>query len=66
MTGKPTLKGSEGYEAIVDRLKLRDEARRGSGVLTALAAVGLIWCEPRAERARSASQRMRLALTLIP
>ena len=53
MIEKATPKGSEGYEAIIDCLRLRDEARRGSGVLTALAAVGLIWCEPRVERALS-------------
>ena len=51
MKEKSTPKGLEGYEAIVSHLRLRDEARRGSGVLTALAAVGLIWCEPQAERA---------------
>ena len=51
MTEKSTPEGSEGYEVIVNRLRLRDEARRGSGVLTALAAVGLTWCEPQAERA---------------
>ena len=53
ITEKPTPKGAEGYEAIVDRLELRDRSRRGSGVLTALAAVGLIWCEPRPEQALS-------------
>ena len=51
MTENSRPKGSEGYEAIVEHLRLRDETRRGSGVLTALAAVGLIWCEPQAERA---------------
>lgn len=53
MAQESTPKGAEGYEAIVDCLKLRDDARRGSGVLTAIAAVGLIWCEPRPEEALS-------------
>ena len=43
--------GAERYEAIVDLLKLRDPSRRGNGMLTAVAAVGLIWCEPEPERA---------------
>jgi ADP-ribosylglycohydrolase len=43
--------GADRYADIVDRLKLRDPARRGSGMLTAVAAVGLIWCETRPEEA---------------
>lgn len=45
--------GAERYTAIVDRLMLRNPARRGSGVLTAVAAVGLIWCEAQPESALS-------------
>ncbi len=37
--------GAERYEAIVAELGLRDRSRRGSGVLTAVAAVALLWCE---------------------
>ena len=43
--------GADCYSDIVDRLGLRDPARRGSGILTAVAAVGLIWCEARPEEA---------------
>ncbi|MCY4435740.1 MAG: ADP-ribosylglycohydrolase family protein [Chloroflexi bacterium] len=43
--------GSERYDALVDRLDLADPARRGSGMLTAVAAVGLTWCEPQPEAA---------------
>ena len=43
--------GSERYTSIVDRLGLRDPARRGAGALTAVAAIGLIWCEERPEQA---------------
>ena len=43
--------GADRYAGIVDRLKLREKAWRGSGMLTAVAAVGLIWCEPRPEEA---------------
>ena len=39
--------GNAGYEAIADTLKLRDRSRRGSGMLTAVAALGLAWCEAR-------------------
>ena len=39
-------RGSDGYAAVVNALNLRDAATRGSGVLTALAAVALGWCEP--------------------
>ena len=45
--------GADRYAAIVDRLKLRDPARRGNGMLTAVAAVGLTWSEPRPESALS-------------
>ena len=39
--------GEERYETIANTLKLRDPARRGSGMLTAVAALGLAWCETR-------------------
>lgn len=49
----------ERYEAIVNALKLRDPARRGSGMLTAVAAVGLTWCEARpAETMRIAANAL--------
>ena len=43
--------GEERYRTIVDGLRLRDPARRGSGMLTAVAAAALAWCEPRAAEA---------------
>ena len=43
--------GADCYSDIVDRLRLREPARRGSGILTAVAAMGLIWCEARPEEA---------------
>ena len=43
--------GEERYRTIVDGLRLRDPARRGSGMLTAVAAAALAWCEPRAGEA---------------
>lgn len=43
--------GADRYSAIVDRLKLTDPARRGNGMLTAVAAAGLTWCEPKPELA---------------
>ena len=45
--------GTNSYVAVVDRLRLRDQARRGDGMLTAVAAMGLIWCEAEPERAMS-------------
>lgn len=45
--------GTDRYAAIVDRLGLRDPARRGDGTLTAVAAVGLTWCETQPEQALS-------------
>ena len=51
--------GNAGYEAIADTLKLRDPARRGSGMLTAVAALGLAWCEARPTEA------MRIAANAI-
>ena len=33
------------YKNMVDQLQLRDKQQRGSGLLTALAAIGLTWCE---------------------
>ena len=44
---------TERYLAIVDSLGLRDQARRGDGTLTAVAAMALIWCEAHPERAMS-------------
>ena len=43
--------GSDRYDALVNRLDLADPARRGSGMLTAVAAVGLTWCEQQPEEA---------------
>ena len=43
--------GDDRYGAMLGRLMLRDPTQRGNGMLTALAAVGLIWCEPRPEEA---------------
>ena len=37
--------GKESYEDITEKLKLRDPAHRGNGILTAVAAIGLAWCE---------------------
>ncbi len=51
VSGTANREGAERYEAIVDLLQLRDPKRRGNGVLTALAAVALTWCEPEPERA---------------
>ena len=38
-------RGEERYESIIEGLQLRKPERRGSGMLTAVAAVGLTWCE---------------------
>ncbi len=43
--------GAERYAALVQGLRLRDPARRGSGMLTAVASVGLLWCEAEPEEA---------------
>ena len=43
--------GEARYAEIVDRLRLRETAWRGSGLLTAVAAVGLTWCETQPEEA---------------
>ena len=43
--------GAGGYSELVNRLDLRDPSRVGSGVLTAIAAVGLIWSEQRPREA---------------
>ncbi|HSH60419.1 MAG TPA: ADP-ribosylglycohydrolase family protein [Acidimicrobiales bacterium] len=42
-TGEP----DERYHALIDALNLTDQGRRGSGQLSAIAAVALTWCEPR-------------------
>ncbi len=39
--------GEAGYSELANRLDLRAPSRVGSGVLTAIAAVGLTWCERR-------------------
>lgn len=49
----PGESGTDRYTAIIDRLGLRDPSRRGDGSLTAVAAVGLTWCETRPEQAMS-------------
>ncbi len=54
-----SVNGADRYADIVHRLKLCDPTRRGSGILTAVAAVGLIWCEPQPEKA------MRIAANAI-
>ena len=51
--------GNAAYEAIADTLRLRDPARQGSGMLTAVAALGLTWCEARPMEA------MRIAANAI-
>ena len=43
--------GAGRYSTIVNDLKLREPARRGSGVLTAVAALGLTWCEEKPHEA---------------
>ena len=43
--------GETRYAGIVDRLRLRETAQRGSGLLTAVAAAGLTWCEAQPEEA---------------
>ena len=45
--------GTDSYASVVDCLRLRDQARRGDGMLTAVSAMGLIWCEAEPERAMS-------------
>lgn len=39
------------YAGVVDRLGLREPAQRGSGILTAVAASALSWCEPTPQEA---------------
>ena len=51
--------GEERYRTIIDTLQLREAKRRGSGILTALAATALAWCESRPEEA------MRIAANSI-
>ncbi|MDE0692110.1 MAG: ADP-ribosylglycohydrolase family protein [Gammaproteobacteria bacterium] len=46
MVDASKMHGEDGYAAVVNALDLRDPKRRGSGMLTALAAVALTWCEP--------------------
>ncbi len=49
--GAPNSNGAERYAALINGLRLRDPARRGSGMLTAVASVGLLWCEAEPEKA---------------
>lgn len=47
------------YKNMVNGLRLRDSERRGSGMLTAVAAIALAWCEPRpAEAMRIAANEV--------
>ena len=50
-TNTDDLAGAERYSSIIDTLKLRDARNRGNGIRTAIAAIGLIWCEPCPEEA---------------
>ena len=50
-TSRSDSAGKERYSAIVDNLMLREQEHIGNGILTAIAAVGLTWCEPRLEEA---------------
>ena len=43
--------GAARYESMIEHLGLREPAKRGSGMLTAVAAIGLTWCEERPEEA---------------
>ncbi|MYA15321.1 MAG: ADP-ribosylglycohydrolase family protein, partial [Gammaproteobacteria bacterium] len=44
-------RGEERYRTIIDGLELRDATQRGSGMLTSVAAMGLVWSEPHAGEA---------------
>ena len=50
-TSASNANAADRYAALVERLKLRTPARRGSGMLTAIASVGLLWCEADPEKA---------------
>ena len=43
--------GADRYDTIINELRLRDPNNRGSGVLTSIAAVALLWCESRPREA---------------
>ena len=43
--------GADRYAGIIERLGLRNKASLGSGILTAIAAVGLTWCETQPKEA---------------
>ena len=43
--------GAARYDSMIENLGLRKPATRGSGLLTAVAATGLTWCEERPEEA---------------
>ena len=51
--------GEAGYSELANRMDLRDRSRVGSGVLTAIAAVGLTWCE------RQPREAMRIAANAL-
>lgn len=43
--------GAARYDSMIETLGLRKPTKRGSGLLTAVAATGLTWCEERPEEA---------------
>ena len=45
------FRGAARYDSLIEHLGLREPAKRGSGLLTAVAAIGLTWCEERPEEA---------------
>ena len=53
------LGAADRYTALIDRLRLREPARRGSGMLSAIASVALLWCEADPEEA------MRIAVNEV-
>ena len=51
--------GEERYDLIIEKLDLRNPAKRGSGMLTAVAAAGLVLCETRPD------ETMRIAANAL-
>ena len=51
--------GEERYDRIIEKLDLRNPAKRGSGMLTAVAAAGLVLCETRPD------ETMRIAANAL-
>ena len=45
------VSGTVRYDSMIEQLGLREPAKRGNGLLTAVAAIGLTWCEERPEKA---------------